>query len=504
MATRQELYDRIRQSSKDEFILDEMIRLGFWPRQGTLPNDPADELRRQQELYRQLQDLRGELSRLHNAAYLRRQALQQRLAESKRKRAESKQRRLQERQERAALWQRFKAYQIVYLGEGVSGGLNHRESDHQALQALGLPALDAAGHLAEAMGISVSQLRFLAFSRQVSRVTHYVRFEIPKKRGGTRLISAPMPRLKLAQRWILTEILDKLELHDAAHGFRAQRSIVTNATPHVGAPLVVNVDLQDFFPTIDYRRVKGVFASLGYSEAIATILALLCTEPDVTPVELDGRTYYVAQSTRHLPQGAPTSPALTNIICRKLDRRLDGLARSLGFTYTRYADDLTFSTRDPGARSKRIAQLLGAVRLITREEGFIVHPDKTRVLGPGSQREVTGVVVNEHLNVDRKTLKRFRALLFQIERDGVQGKSWGSCPDLLASIEGYANFVHMVNPERGEPLRARTRAILAAHGRPRAERPQPSSPPSPQAPTSREDQANPQATKKDGKWWKMW
>ena len=167
------------------------------------------------------------------------------------------------------------------------------------------------------MGITVAALRFLSFARRVSTVSHYRRFQIPKKTGGLRPISAPMPRLKRAQHWVLTEILNKVELHPAAHGFRPGRSIVTNAAPHVGAEVVVNLDVEQFFPTVSRRRIKGVFRSLGYGEQVATILSLICSEPDVRDVELDGRLYHVARGDRTLPQGAPSSPAITNVLCRR-------------------------------------------------------------------------------------------------------------------------------------------------------------------------------------------
>ena len=140
-----------------------------------------------------------------------------------------------------------------------------------------------------------------------------------------------MPRLKAAQEWVLRNVLDRVEAHDAAHGFRAGRSIVTNAEPHVGADAVVNLDLEDFFPSIGYRRVRGVFRAIGYSEAAATVFALLCTAADVEEVELDGERYYVEVSERRLPQGAPSSPAITNVLCRRLDRRLAAIAADLGF-----------------------------------------------------------------------------------------------------------------------------------------------------------------------------
>ena len=124
----------------------------------------------------------------------------------------------------------------------------------------------------------------------------------------------PMPRLKKAQRWLLDEILSKVKAHPAAHGFTKDRNIVSNASPHVGARVVVNLDLSDFFPTLGYRRVRGMFRKLGYSEQAATIFALLATEPDTAQVELDGQRYHVALGERRLPQGAPTSSAVTNAI----------------------------------------------------------------------------------------------------------------------------------------------------------------------------------------------
>ncbi len=445
--TRQELYDRIRESTKEGFILEDMIRLGFWPAQGEIPEDPADEIRRRTELQKELNELRSATARLSNEQALRKQMLKQRMEEARRKRQETKERRERERLERAQAWKQKKTEDIVYLGEEVSGGLNNKESNEERLQSKGLPIYSTAEEIATAMGISVGELRFLAFDRKISTTSHYIRFKIPKKTGGERTISAPMPRLKRSQYWILRNILEKLEIHDAAHGFRRDRSIVTNAQPHVGSEVIINLDLKDFFPSISYKRVKGIFSSFGYSEAAATIFALLCTEADVEELELDGQTYYVALGTRHLPQGAPTSPAITNILCRRLDRRLTAMAAELGFTYTRYADDLTFSAS--GDRLRGICNVLRRTESIVAHEGLTIHPDKTRILRRSRQQEVTGVVVNTKPNIDKDTLKRFRATLYQIEKDGPAGKHWGHSSDLFAAVQGFANFVAMLNPEKG-------------------------------------------------------
>ncbi len=509
---RQELYERIRSGAKDEVVLEEMVRLGFWPARSEAPNDPANVVHRRVELQKQIAALQTEVSRLTDVERMKRELRKERLAESRRKRQETKERRERERVRRAEAWTRRKAQEILFLGRGVSGGLQQRTPDEARLARHGLPRLESGPALAQALGLTLGQLRALCYTRTASTTSHYVRFALPKKTGGTRLISAPLPRLKAAQAWVLANVLEKVPVHEAAHGFRAGRSIVSNARPHVGAGVVVNLDLKDFFPTVQYPRVKGVFSRLGYSEATATMLALLCTEPDVEEVVLDGQRYFVAQGPRRLPQGAPTSPALTNLLCRRLDRRLTGVATKLGFTYTRYADDLTFSSAREGEGD--VGKLLRQVRFVVEKEGFVPHPDKTRVLRRGRQQEVTGIVVNDKPGVDRAALKRFRALLHQLEARGPEGRTWGQSPDVIASAVGFANYVAMVDPVKGRALRDKARALERRYGRktPPAAPPAPTSASTPasapesartQAPAP-EQAAEPsaeQAAKK--KWWKL-
>ncbi len=172
----------------------------------------------------------------------------------------------------------------------------------------------------------------------------------------------------------------------------------------------------------------------------------------------------------------------------------------MDFTYTRYADDLTFSS--DSATSPAVGQLLRRVRYLIRQEGFEVHPQKTRVLRRGSRQEVTGVVVNDKPGVDRSTLRRFRAVLHQIEKDGPEGKSWGPGADVLASIMGYADFVAMVDPEKGAPLRARARALGKKHGYKSPLRPS-----APKSSKSVADDAGDSPADSEGRgenWWKLW
>jgi RNA-directed DNA polymerase len=266
-----------------------------------------------------------------------------------------------------------------------------------------------------------------------------------------------MPALKAVQTWILDNVLYKIENSSAAHGFVRSRSIVTNASPHVGQDIVINIDLKNFFPSIEYKRVKGLFCKLGYSGQLSTILGLLCTEPEIDEVVLDNRKYYVAKTNRQLPQGAPSSPAITNLICYKLDKRFEGLAAKYGYNYTRYADDMTFSAKETAA--DKAGQLLRFIKQVVKEEGFTIHPDKLKVMRKGDKREVTGIVVNEKLSIDRNTLRRFRALLHNISQTGLANKQWGK-GNIISSIAGYANYVAMVKPALGLKLKVTLAALL--------------------------------------------
>ncbi|QDU95677.1 reverse transcriptase family protein [Lignipirellula cremea] len=503
--TRQELYDLIRETSREEFILEEMIRLGFWS-ESTAPENPANEIRRQAELQRELQSLLTENRRLVDLDKAKKALRRERMAESRRRQKETKERREAERQARAAAWQAEQERSLAYLGEGVSAGLMRYEVDDRRLARNGLAGNPLATPLAlaQAMQISLGELRFLAFSRRTSQTTHYQRFQIPKKTGGLRSISAPMPRLKRAQEWILRNVLENVPMHPAAHGFRTGRSIITNAQPHVGAAIVANVDLQDFFPSVGYPRIKGLFRTLGLSEATSTVLALLCSEPEIDEVVLDGQTYYTARSERRLPQGAPTSPAITNLLCRGLDARLQSNAEKLGFVYTRYADDITFSSQNAQAD---VGRALRRIRHVVASEGFTVHPDKTRILRRGSRQEVTGLTVNDRLGVSRELLRRFRAVVHSVEKTGPAGKRWGESPHLMSSLAGFANFIAMVDPEKGKPWQARVAALIEQHGRGpdlRSQRKRWVSPvPAAAAAPSTETASKPSESS-NRPWWKIW
>jgi retron-type reverse transcriptase len=346
---------------------------------------------------------------------------------------------------------------IIYLGRDVSGRLGERTSDGERLRSLGLPVLSTPADVAAVMGLPVPRLRWLAFHTEVATRVHYVSFQVPKKSGGVRTLSAPHRTLAAAQRWVLDHIVGKLPAEPAAHGFVASRSTVTNAAPHVGRSVVVNLDLSDFFPSITFPRVRSVFHRLGYSPAVATVLALLCTECPRKTVEYAGTTYHVAVGPRGLPQGACTSPGLSNQVARRLDKRLSGLARKLGLSYTRYADDLTFSGGADG--NARVGYLMARVRHIASEEGFTVNEKKSRVQRRNTAQEVTGLVVNDKVGVGRREVRRLRAILHRARTAGLDAQNRDGRPNFRAWLQGMIAYVAMVRPAVGARLLAELNAL---------------------------------------------
>ncbi|WP_439630105.1 reverse transcriptase family protein [Gemmata sp.] len=328
-----------------------------------------------------------------------------------------------------------------------------------------VPALATADQLAAWLGVEPGRLAWLADVTGRNR-THphgplrtYRHRWVPKASGRARLLEIPKLRLKNVQRALLEHVLNAIPPHPAVHGFCTGRSAVTNAAAHCGRAVVVKLDLADFFPSVPAARVYRVFRSVGYPEAVAGLLAGLCTTR--TPADvwdarpnpaLDGSEHAtrLRLSDRHLPQGAPTSPALANLAAHRLDRRLAGLAARLGATYTRYADDLTFSgDHDLARRAKRLAHVAAVV---AGEEGFALNFRKTRVMRRGRRQTVTGVVVNAHPNVPRADFDLLKATLTNCARHGPAGQNREGRPDFRAHLAGRVAHAAAVNPARGSKL----------------------------------------------------
>jgi retron-type reverse transcriptase len=331
-----------------------------------------------------------------------------------------------------------------------------------------VPRIETAAELAAWLGVSVGDLEWFADLKRINGraakgegpVSHYHYRILAKENGNIRLIEAPKTRLKELQRVILAELLDNVPVHAAAHGFVKRRSIRTFAAPHVGQRVVLRMDLKDFFPSIAAARVRGFFRTVGYPEAVADLLGGICTNASprrmwetlrngVDPLAMaDARILY---GRPHLPQGAPTSPALANLCGWRVDCRLSGLAKTAGATYTRYADDLAFSGGEELERSVERFASLAAVILL--EEGFTVHHRKTRVMRQGVRQYLAGLVTNEKVNVVRADFDRLKAILTNCVRHGAESQNREDHPAFRQHLDGRVGFVEMVNPVKGARLR---------------------------------------------------
>jgi RNA-directed DNA polymerase len=333
-----------------------------------------------------------------------------------------------------------------------------------AAQSWKVPALTSTGQLAEWLEISHGHLDWLADVRGLTvkqssgKLRHYVCRWQPRRRGRFRLVESPKPRLKAIQRRILRDILAHIPPHADVHGFRAGRSILSYAAPHVGRGIVLRFDLRDFFPTVPTARVHALFRTTGYPDEVARMLTGLCTSR--IPLEVweqrpDPRESDAPLGDRlrgpHLPQGAPTSPALANLCAYRLDVRLSGLARSVQAVYTRYADDLAFSGGELLAQAARRFQV--AVAVIAAEEGFALHFQKSRFMRQGVCQQLAGIVVNERPNVRRAVYDELKAILTNCLRHGPQTQNRTGHADFRSHLAGRIAHVQMVHAERGAKLR---------------------------------------------------
>jgi retron-type reverse transcriptase len=329
-----------------------------------------------------------------------------------------------------------------------------------ALADLPLPRLTSADELADWLSLPPDQLiRFtdphaLSARNPTHFARHYHCHLIPKRDGQLRLIEEPKPLMKRLQRRILHGLLDHVPPHPAAHGFVLGRNCITAAASHAGEAMVLSFDLADFFPSVSYARLYALFRSLGFPRAVALALTNLTTT--ITPPDTLATPNLAARTLlqhRHLPQGAPTSPALANLAAFRLDQRLAALARRLNARYTRYADDLTFSG------DAHIAPLLTrAVPEIAQAEGFHLNPAKTRTATKAQRQTVTGLTVNAQVNIPRADYDRLKATLHHLSRPEDPRRT---DPAFLARLQGQIAWVEAVTPAKGAKLRARLAFALA-------------------------------------------
>ena len=267
------------------------------------------------------------------------------------------------------------------------------------LDGKGLPVIFDTSHLAFMLNMSHRDLVHIAFMASV----FYKYFAIKKRNGGYRRIMAPYMHLRQIQLWINKNILSKVQQPEYVTAFVKGRNTKMNARMHENRAYVLKVDLSNFFESINVRRVCAAFMWMGYESSVASCLAKLCTAKiddykyDMLGERPEIQTLFDELMQRHEPfliQGAPTSPALANIVCGRMDKRMKRLSQETGFNYSRYADDMTFSADD-----KAMLPKISLIRKIVKEEGFTLNEKKTELLHQGNKQMVTGLLVDGRVRV---------------------------------------------------------------------------------------------------------
>ncbi|MDO5753864.1 reverse transcriptase family protein [Arthrobacter sp.] len=329
-----------------------------------------------------------------------------------------------------------------------------------------VPEVTGLEQLAEVLGLKLGELEWFADTRHLNRLAsrsslqHY-RYMWRERPGRTpRLLEIPGLRLRNIQRKVLHGLLAPIPLHNAAHGFVPGRSASSGAALHTGADVVISMDLLCFFANVSAGKVFGALRQSGYPEAVAHRLTGLCTHivpprviSSMPPGGSAAERFALTQALRlpHLPQGAPTSPALANLALRRLDSRLQGWAEVAGANYTRYADDLGFSGGP--ALARRTERFLRGAKRIVADEGHNLNESKTRFRPRSTRQQITGIVVNQHLNAPRREFDALKAILHNCMLFGPESQNRADHTDYRAHLLGRITWMESLNPARGVRLR---------------------------------------------------
>jgi RNA-directed DNA polymerase len=298
-----------------------------------------------------------------------------------------------------------------------------------------LPVIESVADLADLTCLSPGLLYRLSKYHD----KFYRDVDVPKRNGKMRALSCPSARMKAIQAWILRNVLDRVSVSGAAKGFRKGTSILDNVKPHGSGRYFLCLDIEDFFPSIRYPKVYSVFRTIGYKPHVAHILSSLCTH------------------NQKLPQGGVTSPALSNIVCMRMDRRISGYVGKRNVTYTRYADDMTLSGMSP----RQLARIEPFIKRVIQEEGFVLNETKTRHLGPRRRREVTGLVVSSaSIGIGRNLKRRLRASIHRVLATQTAGDDIAAT---IRRVNGWLAYLNAVDEPGLRQLRDYTAKLQLRH-----------------------------------------
>ena len=303
----------------------------------------------------------------------------------------------------------------------------------ERLNYYNLPVINNLVVLFKALNLTLNDMKMLFYSNN-RRVFLYRTVEIPKKCGGTRVLSIPNNKLKSIQSAINKVILSKFNMSKYATGFVKGKSIYDNAIPHVNAKTLIKIDIKDFFPSINFYQVFKQFSFFGYGKKVSNVLTRICVDADMK-----------------LPQGAPTSPALSNFICLKLDTRISAYCSKNGLIFTRYADDITISSSNK-LNKNEIFRIKNLISEILKDEGFEMNHKKFHYFYQGSRFLITGIVSNDKLSVPKEKIREIDNAIRYIKRYGIEDHmNHIQClkDNYIGHLYGIASFIYMINKEKG-------------------------------------------------------
>jgi len=363
-----------------------------------------------------------------------------------------------------------------YISEGKSKGISDdiltnaiEQIEQVASGPLNLPGILSLNHLAQRTGISYPALRNIV---NRTKADTYRKFSIRKRSGGRRFIYVPAPYLMHVQRWIHAHILVKVPVHQCSYAFKPESSIVKCASRHTGARWLIKMDVTGFFESISEIQVCRVFKQMGYQPIVAFELARITTLPVIsTSPRANDNVWTVRQKNKkipsyssqilgYLPQGAPTSPLLSNLVMTEIDEEILSEAKKAGLTYTRYSDDLTFSTRQKEFGRNDARKFISKISRVLSISGFRPQHRKTHIIPPGSRKIVLGLQVDGDVPRLRREFKdNLRQHIYYLERYGpvehANRRNFDTTWGLKSHIRGLIDFSKMVEKDYAEELLAR-------------------------------------------------
>lgn len=321
---------------------------------------------------------------------------------------------------------------------------NEDNANIELLNRNHLPIIKDINHLLTIFELTPEQEKLFFYSK--TRGNLYKKFQIPKRNGKKRTIEVPCQTLKSIQKAINNVILKRFKMSSSACAYIKNKSIINNALPHLGAKIIWKFDIKDFFNSITIKQIVGQFRYFGYGRNVSRYLAYLCTNEDLV-----------------LPQGAPTSPTLSNLICVRLDARIRKFAKNNNLNYTRYADDITLSSIEDKSSKECLSIKKFIIRLII-DEGFMPNEEKCNIYKNGSRLLITGVIVNKKMNAKKEQIREVENAIRYIRKFGIEDhlKKINYFKDIIINdfyIEKYINhifglcyFISMINYEKGNKL----------------------------------------------------